>query len=70
MKTTTKIIVELTNEEINTILTALGVRKMEKERLYIFEKAKNKNGIGTEALLKDYWRIDDAEKAIFKAIYG
>ena len=70
MKTTTKIIVELTNEEINTILTALGVRKMEKERLYVFEKAKNKSGVGTEALLKDYWRIDDAEKAIFKALYG
>ena len=54
--------IELTIDQINTVLTALGTRKREVEELY--NQAKADDNFAANAILKKYWEIDAVEKAI------
>lgn len=56
------ITIELTVDQINTVLTALATRKQETEDLY--NKAKADGNFSTESILNKYWEIDAVEKAI------
>ena len=56
------ITIELTVDQINTVLTALATRKQETEDLY--NKAKADGNFSAESILKKYWEIDAVEKAI------
>ena len=62
--------ITLTDNQINTILTALSVRKMEKETIYNRCVANNRPALETDGALKGYWDIDEAEKAILSQIYN
>lgn len=56
------ITIELTVDQINTVLTALATRKQETEDLY--NKAKADGNFSAESILNKYWEIDAVEKAI------
>ena len=56
------ITIELTVDQINTVLTALATRKQETEDLY--NKAKVDGNFSAESILNKYWEIDAVEKAI------
>lgn len=60
------ITIELTVDQINTVLTALATRKQETEDLY--NKAKADDNFSAESLLNKYWEIDTVEKAINEQI--
>lgn len=62
--------IELTINQINTILTALGVRKMEKETILNRCIANNRPALEIEGARKGYWDIDEAEKAILTSLYN